>query len=585
MQANPSLGADPRVTAFWPIPALVAVALPPLIAYNVAPSSTFLNQDAALIGWGALLAWMAAALPARLPNRRSLGLTALLGALTLLALAAFTSPFWTHLPWSLALSSICLIAIAAAVAWSGAALQQAGLGPPAFRAFCIALVVAGIGSSLVGMIQVFLPDSTDGNWIAHSVLEGRAVGNLRQPNHLSSLLLWSIIAAAWLGEAKVIGRFGVRVLAVVFMFVTVLSASRTGALGALLLGIWGLVDRRLTKPGRALLMLMPVAYLVFWGGTSLWADWSHHVFGGETRFSGGGDVSSSRFGIWSNTLSLIAMHPWAGVGFGDFNLAWSMTPFPGRPVAFFDHTHNILLQFAVELGVPLAVLVSALLVLALWKALETALDVARDDTPAPLERCAFMMVLMIGLHSLLEYPLWYAYFLLPTAFAFGLCLGPRGAAVAAQAREGSRRMLYSGLVVMAGAVFALFDYHRVVIIFAPPADAAPLSQRIDEGRLSVFFSHHADYAAATTAPRPSDVIWAFRGASHYLLDARLMMAWANALHESGDEQRARFVAQRLKEFRNDQADDFFDPCSDPPDADDPFQCQQPTKALTYEDMR
>ena len=33
------------------------------------------------------------------------------------------------------------------------------------------------------------------------------------------------------------------------------------------------------------------------------------------------------------------------------------------------------------------------------------------------------MVLMMALHSQLEYPLWYAYFLLPTAFALGLCLG------------------------------------------------------------------------------------------------------------------------------------------------------------------
>ena len=30
-----------------------------------------------------------------------------------------------------------------------------------------------------------------------------------------------------------------------------------------------------------------------------------------------------------------------------------------------------------------------------------------------------LMVLLIGVHSLLEYPLWYAYFLLPTAWAWG----------------------------------------------------------------------------------------------------------------------------------------------------------------------
>ena len=77
------------------------------------------------------------------------------------------------------------------------------------------------------------------------------------------------------------------------------------------------------------------------------------AFGGGARL-GEGDISSSRFGIWRNTLALIRAHPWLGVGFGEFNFAWTLTPFPGRPVAFFDHTHNLPLQLAVELGLPLA---------------------------------------------------------------------------------------------------------------------------------------------------------------------------------------------------------------------------------------
>jgi hypothetical protein len=197
-------------------------------------------------------------------------------------------------------------------------------------------------------------------------------------------------------------------------------------------------------------------------------------------------------------------------------------------------------------------------------------------------------------HSLLEYPLWYAYFLLPTALAFGLCLGRPAAfgsqATAARDRRpptGSWPMLAGGLLLMLGALYSLYDYRRVVIIFAPPADAAPLTQRIDDARHSLFFAHHADYAAATTPPHSADAMWAFRGAAHYLLDARLMMAWATALNEAGDTQRARYVAQRLKEFRNDQAEDFFEPCDDPPEDGKPlpFQCVAPTEPLSYEDFR
>ena len=191
-------------------------------------------------------------------------------------------------------------------------------------------------------------------------------------------MLWSIVAVVWLGEAKALRGELATALALVFIYVVVLSASRTGAVGMLTLAGWGLFDRRLSRNARRLLVLAPLIYGAMWWGTTVWATHSHQLFGGQTRFGGGGDISSSRFGIWSNTLSLIASHPWLGVGFGDFNFAWTLTPFPGRPVAFFDHTHNIVLNFAVELGVPLAIVVLALMMYALWHALANAIAGGRE---------------------------------------------------------------------------------------------------------------------------------------------------------------------------------------------------------------
>ena len=159
-------------------------------------------------------------------------------------------------------------------------------------------------------------------------------------------------------------------------------------------------------------------------GDVAWAAHSHQVFGGQTRFTTSGDMASPpRWDIWSNTLALIASHPWFGVGFGDFNFAWTLTPFPDRPTEFFDHTHNLILNFLVEMGVPLATLVLALMLYALWQALRNAIRDGREPGAAyPVQRAAFVIVFLVAVHSMLEYPLWYTYFLLPTAFAFGLCL-------------------------------------------------------------------------------------------------------------------------------------------------------------------
>jgi O-antigen ligase len=560
----------------WVALALVAVALPPLVAFNQPPSATFYNQAIALFGWGALLVACTAALGAERP-RTGAGLAALLGALALVAASAAAAPLWTGLPESLALSALGLLAAGALAAWVGAAVHSAGLQRPAFTALAIALLVAGLGSTAIGIVQVFAPDLADGEWIATIGTPGRAIGNLRQPNHLASLLLWAIVAAVWLGEAGVLRRAGAAACVVALLYGVVLSASRTGLVGAVLLGAWGLADRRLERPTRWLLVAMPLLYAALWFGMTLWAHHEAQAFAGERRLGGGGDISSSRFAIWANTIDLVRMVPWTGVGFGEFNYAWSLTPFPGRPVAFFDHTHNLPLHLAVELGLPLAALVLALLLGALGVALRGAW---REPGNAPVARAAVFMVLMIGVHSLLEYPLWYAYFLLPAAFVFGLVLGRPQAPVR---RASTMAASAAAIVLMLGALAAVNDYLRVVVIFAPPENPAPLAARIAEGQRSWWFSHHADYAAATTAAHPSEALPAFAAATHYLLDTRLMIAWARAFDERGDRERALHLADRLREFHNPDAEEFFAPCREPqPPA---FPCGAPARRFDWRDFR
>jgi hypothetical protein len=330
-----------------------------------------------------------------------------------------------------------------------------------------------------------------------------------------------------------------------------------------------------------------------------WAALASQAFGGSARLATEGDLSSSRFAIWSNTLELIRREPWLGVGFGEFNLAWTLTPFPGRPTAYFDHTHNLPLQLAVELGLPLALAITALLLWALVRGLRGA-----GRTPGPAgaaQRTAMLMVLTIGLHSLLEYPLWYSYFLLPAAWAWGFALagagspGPRDAAAppTQPAQSPARAIAGAAALLAAGALLSVADYLRVAAIFAAPDDAAPLSMRIASGRRSVFFGHHADYAAVTTSPPSADSADAapaadtarsFASTTHYLLDARLMIAWAEWLDAQGRHDEARHLAARLREFGKPDAEEFFAPCEDAASTAAAFQCQAPERVLHWREF-
>jgi hypothetical protein len=64
-----------------------------------------------------------------------------------------------------------------------------------------------------------------------------------------------------------------------------------------------------------------------------------------------------------------------------------------------------------------------------------------------------------------------------------------------------------------------------------------------------------------------------------------MIAWARALEESGHDDRARYLAARLREFRKEDAAEFFAPCEDPAVSPKPFQCQPEPRGLTWRDFR
>ena len=152
-------------------------------------------------------------------------------------------------------------------------------------------------------------------------------------------------------------------------------------------------------------------------------------------------------------------------------------------------------------------------------------------------------------------------------------------------------MLYgAGMLLMLAAVASVADYLRVAAIYQP-THQRPLAERIKAGQHSVLFGHHADYAAVTSGPNGDGVDPAFDQASHYLLDTRLMIAWAQALAAQGELDKARYLAARLREFRKVEAEEFFADCpaaaapvaaataSSPAAAN--FACEQPQAAWSW----
>lgn len=587
--AAPTLPARPLG---WPLAAL-AVLAPTLLAVHEPPSVTFYNQALAVFGWGL---WLVAMGSWRTPSDTVAGrdlahraLQALWVVAAVQTLAAIWAVWQGPLPQGLGWMGAGLTLAAASTAQAGWRTGGQGrLAEGVAGAFFAALLAAGAAGVAIGLLQVFAPGWVDGHLLAKPTAPGRAVGNLRQPNHFSSLLIMASAAAVWLGASRRAPARPMLALLVLFIIGVVLSASRTGMVATGLLALWGLLDRQLPARWRWALLACPIVYAAAWAGMWWWSNLDSGVaFAAKARLNDGSDISSSRFAIWGNTLALVREHPWVGVGYGAFNVAWTFTAFPDRPRAFFDHTHNLPLQWAVELGLPLALLLTLLTALA-WFALVRPLGTRIRPTLPPTVGACALIVSALGVHSLLEYPLWYSHFLLPVAFAWGLGLAAVSAechqtaetrdTLVTSASSAGRRAPWlrgAGVVMALGALWCSVDFRLAADVYAPINPSVPLAERIDTSQEQPWWGHQADYADVTSRrtdrspPPPS----AFAHTLMNLVDARLMVAYARSLDAHGYTDQARAVADRLREFHHPMGEAFFAACRDETAAPRPFQCE------------
>jgi hypothetical protein len=111
---------------------------------------------------------------------------------------------------------------------------------------------------------------------------------------------------------------------------------------------------------------------------------------------------------------MLAAEPWLGVGFGQFAWRHFQLAASGPTLlvgSVFNHSHNLVAQIGAEFGI------AGLLLLCVGGGLWLLGCLRRPGTLAGWWAAALLVVL--GLHSLLEYPLWYSNFLGIVAILIG----------------------------------------------------------------------------------------------------------------------------------------------------------------------
>lgn len=344
------------------------------------------------------------------------------------------------------------------VVWLAWALVASAL----VNAFCAGVQVAGLFES--GLV---LP-----------MTGSRAGGNLGQPNHLAAHLVLGAASAAYLAGAGQLGRAASAAVTIALALGLHWAGSRSGwpMLAVLLAGSFAIrpaVGAAAARVWRGQFAGLAAAWLVL-DLVRMQLPGASGAAPAAFRLIGDAGSLVERLRIWEGALGMFRESPFAGVGYGRFAesfLARAPGLTPPVPATMTAHAHSLPLQVAAEFG--LIGLVVLLGCAGAW------FLQARRGRPVPESAWALAVAGTLGVHALVEYPLWFAYFLGPFAFALGLAEGAR-----LEFRIARAGRMAMGGVGLAAAVLLLtiaLDY-RVIRGFAE-GEVARLDAATREARV------------------------------------------------------------------------------------------------------
>jgi len=298
------------------------------------------------------------------------------------------------------------------------------------------LLIGGALHAMVGLVQYF-----DVSGELASMVDRRSdsvYGNIGQRNHFATHITLASFALIYLHATGRANRASAIALLTLFALVLTASSSRAAAIYIVAGFILSLTSYRAAKTSihRQLLQgtgLLLVLFLVFQYLLPLFNDWLKLLLGAmgfdvhgldalvmlQRDAADGVDV---RISEWRKAWMMFMESPLWGVGIG--NYGWHSFVYQALPEfsavpkgGLFHHSHNLIMQVLAELGIA-----------GLFLLLFMATSWFRQVLPHwknPSHWLILTLIIVLLLHSNVEYPLWYSYFLGIATVLLGL--GSKGA--------------------------------------------------------------------------------------------------------------------------------------------------------------
>ncbi len=304
---------------------------------------------------------------------------------------------WACRAWMCRFGSERVLTVLAAVLLSGCVLQ----------ATVAWMQYTGVAASFKGLLMY---------------RAGSVEGQLGQRNHLGHYLMWGVLSAAWMWERKRLPAWVVLPVVLYVSLAIALTGSRTVLAYLLVLAVLLPAYRWFSGSRSTRLVCCLAAVCVCVSVCQLAAEPLLSLFEGRLttaleRLDSVPFNESGRYYEWRKAWQIFLSAPLWGYGWNSYALQGFLSDIypngfrPYESSVLFTHSHNALLNLLAEMGLAGTALAAGGLACVVTGSLK------RCRTPGGLFVLALLSVSLV--HSLLEYPLWYVYFLSVFALLVG----------------------------------------------------------------------------------------------------------------------------------------------------------------------
>lgn len=278
-------------------------------------------------------------------------------------------------------------------------------------------------------------------------------GQLGQRNHFGHYLMWGLVSTCYL---YTIGKLRLFLSGLIIVMLTIglaLTGSRTVVLYAIIVMIitvlWSLRMRNFASKRLLKISIFAVVILILmqWIVPGVLSQFGLFLDSGMGRLASSSS-GARRWFEWHKAWLIFKEYPFFGVGWSRYaSAAYALDTLPAfinepKESGLFTHSHNILTELLSEMGLLGTLLVVVGFSWVIWRYI---------TEKASLESWILLCLMGVSLsHSLLEYPLWYVYFLAP--FVVFMSLG-----TPTEKEISARKCWFSGGVILLLAT-CLFGY-------------------------------------------------------------------------------------------------------------------------------